>query len=115
MAKLTVNDLEVRGKRVFVRVDFNVPMEEKDGRMIIHDVTRIKETLPTLELLIEKGARLILASHLGRPNGKRDPSLSLRPVAAKLADMLHRPLVFVDDCIGEKAEKTANALRPGDI
>jgi phosphoglycerate kinase len=115
MAKLTVNDLDVRGKRVLVRVDFNVPMEEKDGQMIINDVTRIKETLPTLELLIEKGARIILASHLGRPNGKREPSLSLRPVAAKLADMMHRSIVFVDDCIGEKAEKTANALRPGDI
>jgi phosphoglycerate kinase len=100
---------------VLVRVDFNVPMEEKDGQMIINDVTRIKETLPTLELLIEKGARIILASHLGRPNGKREPSLSLRPVAAKLADMMHRSIVFVDDCIGEKAEKTANALRPGDI
>src|SRR5204863_6799430 len=115
MAKLTVNDLDVRGKRVLVRVDFNVPMEEKDGQMIINDLTRIKETLPTLELLIEKGARIILASHLGRPNGRRRPSLSLRPVAAKLADMMHRSIVFVDDCIGEKAEKTANALRPGDI
>src|SRR6266536_1072298 len=84
MAKLTVKDLEVRGKRVLVRVDYNVPMEEKDGQMIINDVTRIKETLPTLELLMEKGARIILASHLGRPKGKRDPSLSLRPVAATL-------------------------------
>jgi len=115
MAKLTVKDLDVRGKRVLVRVDYNVPMEEKDGQMVINDATRIKETLPTLELLIENGARIILASHLGRPNGKREPSLSLRPVAAKLADMMHRPIVFVDDCIGEKAEKTANALRPGDI
>src|SRR5438093_1584965 len=113
MAKLTVNDLEVRGKRVFVRVDFNVPMEEKDGRMVINDVTRIKETLPTLELLIEKGARIILAAHLGRPKGKRDPLMSLRPVAAKLADLIQRPVAFVDDCIGEKVEKTANALRPG--
>jgi len=115
MAKLTVKDLDARDKRVLVRVDYNVPMEEKDGQMIINDATRIRETLPTLELLIKKGARLILASHLGRPNGKREPSLSLRPVAAKLADMIHRPVVFVDDCIGEKAEKTANALRPGDI
>src|SRR5213596_2262364 len=115
MAKLSVKDLDVRGKRVLVRVDYNVPMEEKDGQMVINDDTRIKETLPTLELLIEKGARIILASHLGRPNGKREPSLSLRPVAAKLADMIHRSVAFVDDCIGEKAEKTANALRPGDI
>src|SRR2546422_9216657 len=115
MAKLTVKDLDVRGKRVLVRVDYNVPMEEKDGQMVINDVTRIKETLPTLELLIEKGARIILASHLGRPNGKHEPSMSLRPVAAQLAYMIHRTVVFVDDCIGEKVEKTANALRPGDI
>src|SRR5882724_6695223 len=115
MAKLSVKDLDVRGKRVLVRVDYNVPMEEKDGRMVINDDTRIKETLPTLELLIEKGARIILASHLGRPNGKRDPSMSLRPVAARLADLIQRPIAFVDDCIGEKVEKTAAALRPGDI
>src|ERR1041385_8132683 len=83
--------------------------------MVITDLTRIKETVPTLELLIEKGARIILASHLGRPNGKREPSLSLRPVAAKLAALLHRPVVFMDDCIGERVEKTADALRPGDI
>src|SRR5216117_1790915 len=115
MAKLTVRELDVRGKRVFVRVDYNVPMEEKDGQMAINDVTRIKETLPTLELLIENGARIILAAHLGRPNGKREVSMSLRPVAARLADMIHRPIAFVDDCIGEKVEKTANALRPGDL
>src|SRR3989442_1060889 len=115
MAKLTVKDLDVRGKRVLVRVDYNVQMEEKDGQMVINDVTRIKETLPTLELLIEKGARIILASHLGRPNGKREPSMSLRPVAARLADMIHRPVAFMDDCIGEKVEKTADALKPGDI
>ena len=115
MPKLTVNGLDVRGKRVLVRVDYNVPMEEKDGRMVINDDTRIKETLPTLELLIEKGAPIILASHLGRPNGKREPSMSLRPVAARLADLIQRPVAFVDDCIGEKVEKTANALRPGDL
>jgi len=115
MAKLTVNDLEVRGKRVFVRVDYNVPMEEKDGRMVINDATRIKETLPTLELLINKGARLILAAHLGRPRGRREASMSLRPVAAKLADMINRPVAFVDDCIGEKVEQTAGVLKDGDI
>lgn len=115
MAKLTVNDIDVRGKRVFVRVDYNVPMEEKDGQMVINDATRIKETLPTLELLINKGAKIILAAHLGRPKGTREPSMSLRPVAAKLADMLRRPVAFVDDCIGEKVESTANTLREGDI
>src|SRR5881396_4352291 len=115
MAKLSVKNLDVRGKRVLVRVDYNVPLEEKDGQMIINDVTRIRETLPTLELLMEKGARTILVAHLGRPKGKRDPSLSLRPVAAKLADLVHRPVAFVDDCIGDKVEKTAEALKPGDI
>ncbi|MBI2929648.1 MAG: phosphoglycerate kinase [Verrucomicrobia bacterium] len=115
MAKLTVNDVGVRGKRVLMRVDYNVPLEEKDGQMVITDLTRIKETLPTLELLIGRGARIILCSHLGRPKGKREPSMSLRPVAAKLADLLCRPVAFVDDCIGEKAEQTAGALQAGDI
>ena len=115
MAKLTVKDLNLRDKRVFVRVDYNVPMEEKDGQMVINDDTRIKETLPTLNWLIQQGAKLILASHLGRPKGKREPSMSLRPVAAKLADLLGRAVAFVDDCIGDKAEKTALALQPGDV
>ena len=115
MAKLTVNDVDVRGKRVFVRVDYNVPMEEKDGQMVINDATRIKETIPTLDLLINKGAKIILAAHLGRPKGQREPSMSLRPVAAKLADMIHRPIAFVDDCIGEKVEKTVGALKEGDV
>ena len=115
MAKLTVNDLDVRGQRVFVRVDYNVPMEEKDGQMVINDATRIKETLPTLDLLINKGARIVLAAHLGRPKGQREPSMSLRPVAAKLADLINRPVAFVDDCIGDKVEKTVGALKDGDI
>jgi len=104
MAKLSVNDLEVRGRRVLVRVDYNVPIEEKAGQTVVTDVTRIKETLPTLELLIQKGARIILAAHLGRPKGKREPSMSLRPVAAKLSELIHRPVAFVDDCVGEKVE-----------
>ncbi|MBM3872078.1 MAG: phosphoglycerate kinase [Verrucomicrobia bacterium] len=115
MAKLTIRNLNVRGKRVFVRVDYNVPMEETDGQMIINDATRIKETLPTLDLLIAGGARIILAAHLGRPKGKREPALSLRPVAAKLADLINRPVAFVDDCIGEKVEQTAGLLKEGDI
>src|SRR5262245_47646464 len=115
MAKLTVRDLNVKGKRVFVRVDYNVPLEEKDGQMVITDATRINETLPTLKLLIEQGAKIILAAHLGRPKGKKEPSMSLRPVAQKLADLLSRHVAFVDDCIGEKVEKTANVLQPGDV
>ena len=115
MAKLTVNDLDVRGKRVFVRVDYNVPMAEQDGQMVINDDTRIRATKSTLDLLIQGGARIILAAHLGRPKGKVEPSMSLKPVAAKLADMVGRPVAFVDDCIGEKVEKTAGALQDGDL
>src|SRR4026209_2255578 len=100
MAKATVKDVNVRGKRVFVRVDYNVPMEEKDGKMAITDVTRIKETLPTLDLLVRGGAKIMVASHPRRPKGKREPTMSLRPVAEKLADMLGRNVAFVDDCIG---------------
>lgn len=115
MAKLTVKDLQVRGKRVFVRVDYNVPMAEQNGRMVINDDTRIRATLPTLELLIKGGARIILAAHLGRPKGKPEPTMSLRPVAAMLADFVGRPVAFVDDCVGEKVEKTVGALKDGDI
>jgi phosphoglycerate kinase len=115
MAKLSVRDLNLRGKRVFVRVDYNVPLEEKDGAMVVSDDTRMRETLPTLKLLTEQGAKIILAAHLGRPKGKRESSMSLRPVAKKLADLLGRPVAFVDDCIGEKVEKTAGALQPGDV
>jgi len=115
MAKTTVRDVNVRGRRVFVRVDYNVPMEEKEGKIAITDATRIKETLPTLDLLVQGGAKIILASHLGRPKGKSEPTISLRPVAEKLADMLGRNVAFVDDCIGDKVEKTAGILQPGDI
>jgi len=115
MAKLTVRDLDVRGKRVFVRVDFNVPLEEKDGQVVITDETRIKETLPTLRLLIEQGAKAILAAHLGRPNGKREASLSLRPIAARLAELLGCEVNFVDDCIGEKVERVTAAMQPGQV
>ncbi len=115
MSKLSVNELNVTNQRVLVRVDFNVPMEEKDGKMVINDATRIKETLPTLRLLVEKGAKTILAAHLGRPKGKPEPSMSLRPVAAKLSEMLGRPVAFAGDCIGETAEKAVAALKPGDV
>jgi phosphoglycerate kinase len=117
MAKLTVNDLnDLNGKRVLVRVDYNVPMEEKDGQMVINDVTRIKETLPTLNLLTDKGARIILAAHLGRPKGQREPSMSLRPVAKKLSEMLGgKPVEFIEDCVGPAAEAAANRPAPGGI
>jgi phosphoglycerate kinase len=115
MAKLTIRDLDVHGKRVFVRIDYNVPLEEKDGQMVITDDTRIRETLSTLRMLIEKGGKLILAAHLGRPKGQRDPSMSLRPVAARLAELLGCNVNFVDDCIGEKVEKVVAAMQPGTV
>ncbi len=115
MSKLSVKDLNVNNQRVFVRVDYNVPMEEKDGKMVINDATRIKETLPTLKFLVDAGARVILAAHLGRPKGKKDPTMSLKPVAEKLSEMLGKPVAFADDCIGEGAEKAADALKPGEI
>ena len=115
MAKLTVRDLNVNGKRVLLRVDYNVPLEEQGGQMVITDATRIVETLPTLRLLIQQGGRLVLAAHLGRPKGKREPSMSLRPVAARLAELLGCNVNFADDCIGEAVEKMAAALPPGGV
>jgi phosphoglycerate kinase len=115
MAKLTIRDLDVRGKRVFLRVDYNVPLEEKDGQMVITDDTRIVATLPTLKLLIEKGGKLILTAHLGRPKGKRDVTMSLKPIAVKLSALLGKPVTFVDDCIGEKVERAVAAMKDGDV
>ncbi len=115
MAKKSIRDISLSGKRCFVRVDFNVPLDEKDGAMVITDDTRIKETLPTLKFLIEAGARVILASHLGRPKGQRDPKQSLRPIAARLSEMIKRPVDFADDCIGEVAKTKAMALQDGGV
>ncbi len=111
MSKLSIRDLELSGKRVFIRVDFNVPLDA--GR--VSDDTRIRETLPTLRLAIERGARLVLASHLGRPKGKVDPKYSLAPVAAKLGEMLGKPVAFAADCVGADAEAKSNALRNGEV
>lgn len=115
MAKKSIRDISLSGKRCFVRVDFNVPLDEKDGQMVITDDTRIKETLPTLKFLIEAGARVILASHLGRPKGLRDPKQSLRPIAARLSEMIKRPVDFADDCIGDAAKAKAMALQDGGV
>jgi phosphoglycerate kinase len=111
MKKLSIRDLEMSGKRVFIRVDFNVPL---DGARVSDD-TRIRETLPTLKLAMERGARLVLASHLGRPKGKVDPKYSLAPVAAKLAEMLGKPVAFAADCVGTDAEAKSKALRNGEV
>ena len=115
MPILSVNDLNPRDQRVLVRVDYNVPMEERAGKMGINDATRIEATLPTLRLLIEKGAKIVLAAHLGRPKGKREPSMSLRPVAEKLSELLGRKVHFAEDCIGDVAEKAVAQLKSGDL
>jgi phosphoglycerate kinase len=111
MSKLSIRDLELSGKRIFIRVDFNVPLD--GGR--VSDDTRIRETLPTLRLAIERGARLVLASHLGRPKGKVDPKYSLAPVAAKLGELLGKPVAFAADCVGPDAEVKSKALRNGEV
>ncbi len=111
MNKLTIQDLDLRGKRVFIRVDFNVPL--KDG--VVTDDTRIRETLPTIKLAIEKGGRLVLASHLGRPKGGPDPKYSLKPVAKKLEELLGKPVAFASDCVGAEAEAKSKALKDGDV
>lgn len=111
MNKLTIQDLDLRGKRVFIRVDFNVPL--KDG--VVTDDTRIRETLPTLKLAIEKGGRLVLASHLGRPKGGPDPKYSLKPAAKKLEELLGKSVAFAADCVGPEAEAKSNALKDGDV
>src|SRR5260221_9883436 len=111
MNELTINDLDLRGKRVFIRADFNVPL--KDG--VVTDDTRIRETLPTLRLAIQKGARLILASHLGRPKGGPDLKYSLAAAAKKLQELLGNPVAFALDCVGPGAEGQSKALRDGEV
>src|SRR6202022_2261326 len=111
MAKLTIKDLDLRGKRVFFRVCFNVPL--KDGA--VTDDTRIRETLPTLRLAIERGARLVLASHLGRPKGSRNEKYSLKPAAATLEQLLGKSVAFSDDCVGAEAEAKSKSLKDGEV
>ena len=111
MAKLSIKDLTLSGQRLFIRVDFNVPI--KDGK--VDDDSRIKASLPSINYAIEQGARVILASHLGRPKGQRNEKYSLRPVAEHLATLLGRPAAFADDCVGEPAQQAVNALKDGDV
>ena len=111
MNKLTITDLDLRGKRVFIRVDFNVPL--KDG--VVADDTRIRESLPTLRLAIQKGGRLVLASHLARPKGGPDPKCSLLAVSKKLEELIGRPVRFSSDCVGPVPESKSKSLAEGDI
>ena len=113
--KLSVKDLDVSGKRVLMRVDFNVPTEEKDGHIAITDDTRIRESLPTIELLREKGAKVILMAHFGRPKGKPVAKYSLRPVATHLAELIHHPVAFSHDVIGKVPEEIIAHMQPGDV
>ena len=115
MAKVTIRDLELQGKRVLVRVDYNVPLDEKDGAYVITDDTRIKETLPTLKLLREKGARIVLAAHMGRPKGKVNLKESLKPVVPRLAELLGAPVAFSEETVGPVAEAKVAALKPGEV
>ena len=115
MAKKSIRDIELAGKRCLVRVDFNVPLDEQDGAMVITDATRIEETLPTLKYLIEKGAKVILCSHLGRPKGQVDPKQSLRPVAGALGKLLGVAVEFSETSVGPEAEAKAKALRDGGV
>jgi phosphoglycerate kinase len=112
MAKLSIRDLSFTGKRIFMRVDFNVPLNDAGE---ITDDTRIQASLPTIKYLVERGGRLILASHLGRPKGKVNPKMSLKPAATRLAQLLGKPVAFAADCIGPEAEAAAKALADGDV
>jgi phosphoglycerate kinase len=112
MNKLSIRDLDLKGKRVFMRVDYNVPLNDAGQ---ITDDTRIQASLPTVQYALHRGARLILASHLGRPKGKPNPEMSLRPAAERLSKLLSKPVAFASDCVGAEVEKQAAALKDGEI
>lgn len=112
MAVKSIRDVDLKGKRVFFRFDFNVPLDQEGG---IRDDTRIRRAVPTLKLAVERGARCILSSHLGRPKGQRRPELSLKPVADRLSELLGLEVRFVDDCIGPEVKAAVEALKPGEL
>src|SRR5437588_8535449 len=112
MPKQTIDDIDVAGKRVLVRVDFNVPLDEERR---ITDDTRIRASLPTIRYLLDRGAAVILMSHLGRPDGKVVEKLSLAPIAQRLSALLDRPVEMAADCIGPEVEAQARSLQPGQV
>lgn len=112
MNKKTIKDIDVKGKKVFVRVDFNVPMDENQN---ITNDKRIRATLPTLNYLLDNGAALILACHVGRPKGKRVPELSVKPIVKRLSELLGREVKYASDCVGEPAETASKALKAGEV
>jgi phosphoglycerate kinase len=112
MDKLSITDVELAGKRVLIRVDFNVPL---DARQVVTDDTRIRAALPTIRYALDKGAKVLLLSHLGRPKGKVVPAMSLAPVAKRLSDLLGRPVAMASDCIGEAVEAAVAQMAPGQV
>src|SRR5438552_10367110 len=111
MTRLSIRDLDLKGQRVFIRVDFNVPIKDNE----VEDDTRIRAAIPTINYAIEHGGRVILASHLGRPKGQRVDRYSLRPVAAHLSSLIGKPVEFADDCVGEPAKRKVDGLADGDV
>ena len=110
--KLTIEDLDIKGKRVFIRVDFNVPLDEN---LKVTDDRRIRSALPTINYAIDEGAKVILASHLGRPKGKASPRASLAPVAKRLQRLLDKDVIFADDCVGPQVENFVSKMKSGDV
>lgn len=110
--KMTIEDLPIKGKRVFIRADFNVPL---DANLMITDDRRIRATLPTINYAIDEGAKVILASHLGRPKGKVDPKFSLAPVARRLQRLLNKEVIFASDCVGPQVENLVSKMKEGDV
>lgn len=112
MNKKSIRDIDVNGKKVFIRVDFNVPMDENQN---ITNDKRIRATLPTLNYLLENNAAIILACHVGRPKGQRVPELSVKPIVARLSELLGKEVKYAEDCVGEAASKAAADLKPGEV